>query len=93
MLKKRHIKSRLDLAKTDLQYEDDYFKKNLWSDESRIKLFDQNDATHVWREDGAAYSQKSTTPTINYGCRNIMVCGGFAYSGPEELIIIGSTME
>ena len=36
MLKKWHIKSRLDFAKTDLQSDDDYFKKNLWSDENKI---------------------------------------------------------
>ena len=82
MLKKRHIKSRLDFDKTNLQRYDDYFKKRFLSDESKIVIFGHNDATHVWREDGAVYSQKNTIPTMKHGCGNIMVCGCFA---TEEL--------
>ena len=43
--------------------------------------------------DAAAYCQKSTIPTVNHGCGNIMVCGCFSYSGTEEIIIIGNTMK
>ena len=93
MLKKRHIKSRFDFNKTNLQHDDDNFKKTLLSDKSKIELFGHNDATHVWRDDEAAYCQKSTITTMNHGCGNIMVCGCFAYSGAEELLILGDTMK
>ena len=65
----------------------------MWSDEIKIVLFGHNDATQVWGEDGAAYSQKSTIPSMKHGCGNIMVCGCFLYSGSEELITIGSTIK
>ena len=67
MLKKCHIKSRLDCAKTNLQHDNDYFKRILWSDESKIDPFDHNDAAHVWKEDGATYSQNNTIPTAWFG--------------------------
>ena len=76
-----------------MQHDEDYLKKILWSDEIKIVLFGHNDATHVWREDGAAQSQKNTIPTKKHGGGNIMVCGSFVYSGTEELIIIGTTMK
>ena len=93
MRRKHHIKSRLDCVKTKFQRDKDYFKKVFWSDESKIELFGHNDATHVWREDGAAYSQQSTIPTMKHGSGNIMVCGCFAYSETEELRNIDSTMK
>lgn len=92
MLKKCHIKSRLEFAKTNLQYNDDYFKQILWSDESKIELYGHNDATHVWREDGAAYIQKNTIPTVKHGGGSIMVWGCFAYNGTGELRIIDDTL-
>ena len=83
----------MDLAKTNLQHDDDYFKKYFWSNENKTVLFAYNDATHVWREDGAACSQKNTITTMKHVCGNIIVCACFVYSGTEELINIGSNMK
>ena len=35
--------------------------------QSKIELFGPNDATHAWRDEGAAYSQKNTIPTTKHG--------------------------
>ena len=55
MLKKLHINSRLVFAKTNFLHDDDYFKNFLWFDESKFELIGHYDATHIWRENGAAY--------------------------------------
>ena len=81
----------MDFAKINLRHEDDFFKKILWSNISKIVLFGYNDATHVWREDRASCSQKNTIPTMKHGGGNIMVWGCFVYSGTEELEIIDNT--
>ena len=88
MLKKRHIKSRLDFAKTNLQHDDDYFKKILWSVENKTALFVHNDATHVWREGGAAYSQKNTIPTMKHGCGNFMVVVTSWFAGVLPTVVL-----
>ena len=81
MLKKHHIKSRLECAKTNLQYDKDFFKKNCGLTKAKVNFFDHNDATHVWREDEVAYGQRNTIPKVEHGGGNIMVWGRFAYSG------------
>ena len=73
MIKKCHIEKRLDCAKTNLQHCNDYLKQISWYDKSKNELFGHNDATHVWREDGAAYSQKNTISTMKHGGGRIMV--------------------
>ena len=83
----------MDCAKTNLLRYNDYFEKQIWSDESKIELFDHNDATHVWREDGAAYSQKNPIPIMKHGSGNIVVCRCFANSETEELRFIDSTIK
>ena len=83
----------MDCAKTNLQLDNDYFKKILLSDVSKIELFGYRDANHVWREDGAAYSQKNTITTMKHGGGNIMVWRCFVCSRAEELRIIDSTMK
>ena len=65
---KKHVKSTLRFAKAYLKHYDDFFKDIFWSDESKIELYGHNDANHVWRKNGTAYSQKNTIPTVkNYG--------------------------
>ena len=90
MIKKCHIKSRLDCAKTNLYHDNEFFKKTLWTDESKTDIFDNNDATHASRENGAANSHKNTIPTMKHVGGNIMV-RFFVYSETEDLRNIDST--
>ena len=60
---------------------------------AKFNFFIHNAATHVWREDEAAYSHKITIPTMKYGAGYIIVQAYLAYSETEELRILDSTMK
>ena len=61
------------------------------SEENKFELVGNNGATHAWKEDEAAYSQKNTIPIMKHGGDSIMVWGFFAYTWTEELRIVDST--
>ena len=48
--------------------------KILWSDETKIKLFDLNAKCHIWRKRG-------TIPTVKHGGGSIMLWGCFLGNG------------
>ena len=57
-------------------------KKILWSDETKVKLFDLNAKHHVWWTPG-------TFPTVNHGGGNIMMWGCFSEVGTGTLVSSG----
>ena len=77
-------KIQVGFYQINFQYDDDYFKKVLWSDETEIIFFDHNDPTHVQREVVAARSKKNTISTMKHGVGNTMAWEYFGYSGTEE---------
>lgn len=38
----------------------------IWSKETKIELFGNNDASHTWRVNGSAYYMKNTIPTVKH---------------------------
>ena len=59
-------------------------RKTLWSDETKIELFDHNEQEYVWRREGEAFNPKNTNPTVKHGGRGIMLWGCFSDSDNEE---------
>ncbi len=58
--------------------------KVLWSDETKIELFDINSTRHVWGRRNDAYDPKNTIPTIKHGGGNIMLWGVFLLRGQDN---------
>ncbi|KAG2469076.1 TC1A transposase, partial [Polypterus senegalus] len=88
LLSKRHMASCLEFAKRHLKDSQTMRNKILWSDETKIELFDVNARRHVWRKPGTAHHQANTIPTVKHGGGSIMLWGCFSAAGTGRLVSI-----
>ncbi len=84
LLKKAHVQARLKFANDS----EENWVKVLWSDETKIELFDINSTRLVWRRRNAAYP-KNTIPTVKHRGGNIMLWGCFSAKGTGQLHHMG----
>ena len=86
------MKARLDFAKKYKDMPLSYWRKVLWSDESKFNLKASDGIQKVWRKPGEAYKLSCTRGTVKHGGGNIMVWGSMAYNGVGKLHFIDETM-
>ncbi len=89
LLKKAHVQARLKFVSDS----EENCVKVLWSDETKIQLFDIKSTRRVWRRRNAAYDPKNTIPTVKHGGGNIMLLGCFSAKGTGQLHCIKGTMD
>ncbi len=65
----------------------------LWSDESKVNLFDSDGVQHVWRRPGEENQYNCALPTVKHGGGSIMVWGCMTTAGTGELRFIGGNMD
>ncbi len=70
----------------------DYWNHVLWSDESKINLFDSDGVKRVWQQPGEEYKDKCVLPTVKHGGGGVMVWGYMSAAGTGELEFIERTM-
>ena len=59
--------------------------KILWSDETKIELFELNAKRHIWKKPG-------TIPTLKHSCGSIMLWRCFSVAGTGKLVRIEGKM-
>ena len=57
----------------------------MWSDETKIELYDINSTRRVWRNRNAEYNPKNTIPTVKHGGGNHRLWGFFSAKGAGRL--------
>ena len=62
-----------------------FWRKTLWSEETKTELFDHNDCQYVWRRGSEAFNPKITIPTVKHGAGSIMLRVCLPASGPGAL--------
>ena len=89
LLQNHHTKARLRFATAHGDKDRTFWRNVLWSDETKIELFVQNDHHYVWRKKGKACKPKNTILTVKHGGGSTMLWGCFASGGTGALLKIG----
>ncbi len=70
-----------------------YWNRVLWSDYSKVNLFDSDGVQHVWWRPGEEYQEKCSLPTVKHGGGCIMVWGCMTTAGTGEVRFIEGNMD
>ncbi len=93
LLKLAHKKACKQFAEDNLAKSMNYWNHVLWSDESKVNLFDLDGVQHVWRRPGEEYQENCALPTVKHGGGSIMVWGCMSAAGSGELRFIEGNMD
>lgn len=84
---------RIKFAKEHLQKPLSFWKKMLWSDESKFNMFGSDGKVYVRRPKNQEHNPKFTIKTIKHGGGNVMVWGAFSWHGVGPLHLIEGRMD
>ncbi len=93
LLKLAHKKACKQFAEDNLAKSMNYWTHVLWSDESKVNLFDSDGVQHVWRHPGEEYQENCALPTVKHGGGSIMVWCCMTTAGTGELRFIEGNMD
>ena len=88
LLKTKHVNDRLKFVETYEKKGMQFWKKVIWWNEAKVKLFGRNTATSVWRKNGSAFKKHNAIPTVTFEGGSIMIWGCFSSKGSGELQVI-----
>ncbi len=93
LLKLAHKKACKQFTEDNLAKSMNYWNHVLWSDESKVNLFDSDGVQYVWRRPGEEYQENCALPTVKHGGGSIMVWGCMTTAGTGELRFIEGNMD
>ncbi len=81
----KNRKARLEFAKRHLKKPSQFWNNILWTDETKINLYQSDGKRRVWRRKGTAHDPKHTTSSVKHGGGSVM--GGHVWL-PVELVLL-----
>jgi hypothetical protein len=91
-LKPIHIRRRLQFARDHVDKPLDFWKRVIWSDESKFNLFGSDGRHLVWRKADEEFRFACTRPMVKHGGGSVMVWGCFSAHGIGNLHFIDGIM-
>ncbi len=71
----KNRKARLEFAKRHLKKPSQFWNNILWTDETKINLYQSDGKRRVWRRKGTAHDPKHTTSSVKHGGGSVMAVG------------------
>lgn len=93
LISETNRKKRLLFAKMHINKDAQYWKRVVFTDESKYNIFGSDGRGKVWRKPNDELNMKNVVPTVKHGGGNVMVWGCMAASGVGKLHFIESTMD
>ncbi len=81
----KNRKARLEFAKRHLKKPSQFWNNILWTDETKINLYQSDGKRRVWRRKGTAHDPKHTTSLVKHGGGSVMA---WACMLPVELVLL-----
>jgi transposase len=92
LISKRNKKLRLLWAKEHVVKPIWFWRKIIWTDESKFELINTKSRIIVYRRRGERYKLKFLQPTVKHGGGNVMLWASFGYNGTGNLEVIDGKM-
>jgi len=93
LLKPRHKQHRLKFAKEHHNKPLSFWKRVLWSDETKMRLFESDGKVYVWRHPNEDFKEKNVVPTVKHGGGSVMLWGCMSAAGTGRLRFIEGIMD
>ncbi|KAG2457144.1 TCB1 transposase, partial [Polypterus senegalus] len=93
LISPKNRKARLDFAKEHLNKPAQFWKNILWTDETKINLYQNDGKKKVRRRRGTAHYPKHTTSSVKYGGGSVMAWACMAASGTGTLDFINDVTQ
>lgn len=84
----KNRKARLEFAKRHLKQSSQFWNNILWTDETKINLYQSDGKRRVWRRKGTAHDPKHTTSSVKHGGGSVMAWACMAANGTGSLVYI-----
>lgn len=93
LVSERNRRARLEFARLHLHWTVQDWKKILFSDETRYKIFNSDGMRRVRRPINKRFHPKYVTPTIKHGKGSVFLWGCFSWGGVGPLHFIDGIMD
>lgn len=84
---------RISFAKDHLSHGIEFWKRVIFSDESKFNIFGSDGRVNVWRKPNTELQKEHLRATVKHGGGSVMVWGCFSADGPGKLVFVEGIMK